>query len=319
MWETPVVILQRKYLKCTSEYINQTQTDMKKSVVILVMVGIIAFVASGMIQRRELFMLMSVPETEILDNETMEFVYQYSWCADTVGKIEDNMFDDKMLLQIGHCGLSKFSSYTNLSIDSLIMNSNSENIIKAVQEGKLSNGEFMTIYKNYPDGKLTHTEKICQDWLRYDEDLPSLEWVLTDSVTVILGYECQSAKCKFRGREWLVFYAEDIPIAEGPWKLYGLPGLIMKAYDDKAHYTFECIGIKSKADRPITIYKVPFNNVTRSDYYDTRHRYEVNPYAYFEATTGAHINVNDESGNPMPDAFDPIELPYEYLELDWKK
>ena len=199
------------------------------------------------------------------------------------------------------------------------MCSSPDQIAQAAMDGKLDNGEFMTIYKNYPEGRLTHTEKICQDWFRYDEEMPVLDWELTDAFTTVLGYECQSARCRFRGREWTVFYTEEIPIMDGPWKLHGLPGLIMKASDAEGHYTFECIGIKSKADRPVTIYKVPFNKTDRLGYYDAKHRYEVNPYAYYEATTGGHITVTDGAGNPQPDAYDPMELPYDYIELDWKK
>ena len=281
---------------------------------------IVSGAASGKTVRRQLSIFQStVPETETLADEIMEFVYDYRCCIDTTGQLEDNISSDNMLLQIGPDGLSKFSSYKNLTVDSILMRSSQEQIVDAAVEGKLSNGEFMTIYKNYPSGKLTHTEKICQDWFRYEEDMPSFDWELTDSVTNVLGYECKGARCRFRGREWTAFYTEDIPLSEGPWKLHGLPGLIMKASDDKGHYTFECIGIKSKADRPITIYKVPFNNVKRSEYYDTRHRYEVNPYAYFEATTGGSITVTDEAGNPVLDSYDPIELPFEYLELDWRK
>lgn len=295
-------------------------TDMSKSILILAMVSVMATIASGKIIRRQLAIYQSsVPETETLANETMEFVYDYRYCVDTTGRLNDNISSDNMLLQIGPAGLSKFSSYKNLTVDSIIMRSSQEQIANAALEGKLSNGEFITIYKNYPAGKLTHTEKICTDWFRYDEDIPSLEWELTDSVENVLGYECQSARCKFRGREWTVFYTEDIPLSDGPWKLHGLPGLIMKATDENGHYTFECIGIKSKADRPITIYKVPFNKVSRHNYYDTKHRYDVNPYAYYEATTGGHVTVTDKAGNPSLDAYDPIELPYDYIELDWKK
>lgn len=276
--------------------------------------------ASGKVLRRQLSILPnSVPESETLAPETMEFVYDYRCCVDTTGRLEDNISSDNMLLQIGPDGMSKFSSYRNLTVDSILMRSSREQIVDAAIEGKLSTGEFMTIYKNHPSGRLTHTEKICEDWFRYDEEMPEFDWELTDSVTNVLGYECHGAVCSFRGRRWTVFYAEEIPLADGPWKLHGLPGLIMKASDEKGHYTFECIGIKSKADRPITIYKVPFNDVSRRDYYDTRHRYEVNPYAYFEATTGGSVTVTDENGNPTPDAYDPIELPFEYLELDWKK
>lgn len=293
---------------------------MKKFFLFLVTAVIIYSAVSGKVLRRQLSIFQnSVPETETLCNETMEFVYDYRCCVDTTGSLEDNMSNDNMLLQIGTKGLSKFSSYKNLTVDSIIMRSSQEQIANAAMEGKLSTGEFMTIYKNYPEGKLTHTEKICQDWFRYEEDMPQFEWEMTDSVADVLGYECQSARCKFRGREWTVFYTEEIPLSEGPWKLHGLPGLIMKATDEKGHYTFECIGIKSKADRPITIYKVPFNKVKREGYYDTKHRYEINPYAYFEATTGGHITVTDEAGNICLDSYDPIELPFEYIERDWKK
>ena len=294
---------------------------MKKTFLILVLAAITVSIASGKVLRRKLSIFQSsVPETETLAPENMEFVYDYRCCVDTTGSLEDNISSDNMLLQIGPDGLSKFSSFKNLTVDSILMRSTQEQIVDAALEGKLSNGEFMTIYKNYPAGRLTHTEKICQDWFRYEEDMPSLDWEMTDSVINVLGYECHSARCKFRGREWTVFYTEDIPLMDGPWKLHGLPGLIMKASDENGHYTFECIGIKSKADRPITIYKVPYNNVNRHEYYDTKHRYEINPYAYYEATTGGHITVVDEAGNPMPEAHDaPIELPYDYLELEWRK
>ena len=293
---------------------------MKKTFLILVITLIVTAIASGKIHRRQLSIFQaSVPETETLTPENMEFVYDYRYCVDTTGSLKDNFNTDNMLLQIGPDGLSKFSSYKNLTVDSILMRSTQEQIADAAIEGKLSNGEFMTIYKNYPAGRLTHTEKICRDWFRYDEEIPSLDWELTDSVVTILGYESQSARCKFRGREWTVFYTEDIPLMDGPWKLHGLPGLIMKASDADGHYTFECIGIKSKADRTITIYKVPFNKTDRKGYYDTKHRYEINPYAYYEATTGEHITVIDGAGNPSLDAYDPIELHYDYIELDWKK
>lgn len=299
---------------------EQSSNDMKKTFSILALIVITASIVSGKVVRHKLGIFQSsVPETETLAQENMEFVYEYRCCVDTTGSLDDNYESDNMLLQIGPDGLSKFSSYKNLTVDSIIMRSSQEQIANAAMEGKLSNGEFMTIYKNLQTQKLTHTEKICQDWFRYDEEMPSFDWELTDSVSNVLDYKCQSARCRFRGREWTVSYTEDIPLADGPWKLHGLPGLIMKASDEKGHYTFECIGIKSKADRPITIYKVPFNNVKRRDYYDTRHRYEVNPYAYFEATTGGHVTVTDEAGNPLPGVHDPIELSYDYLELDWKK
>ncbi|WP_289679814.1 GLPGLI family protein [Muribaculum intestinale] len=290
---------------------------MKKTAIIIIVIMILSMASSGKVLRRTLGIFPSnVPETETLAPETMEFVYNYSWCNDTTSQLEDNYTTDQMLLQTGPNGMSKFSSYKNLTVDSLLMNITPEQVAQAAMDGKLSNGEFMTIFKNYPQGKITHTEKICMDWFRYEEDMPEFEWELTDSVANVLGYECHSATCNFRGREWTAFYTEDIPMMEGPWKLHGLPGLIMKASDKDGYYNFECIGIKSKADRPITIYKVPYNTTSRVKYYDAKHRYDVNPYAYYEAGGHGHIDVYDEDGSPMLDAYDPIELPFDYIERD---
>lgn len=293
---------------------------MKKTILTLIAVIIVAAPGFGQVRRRTLNIYQSnVPETETIAPETIEFVYDYSWCNDTTGQLEDNLTSDLMLLQIGKGGLSKFSSYKNLTVDSLLMNLSSEQVADAAMEGKLSNGEFMTIFKNYPAGRLTHTEKICMDWFRYEEEIPVLEWELADSVIFVLDHECHEARCSFRGREWTAFYTEEIPVMDGPWKLQGLPGLIMKASDKAGHYKFECIGIKSNASRPITTYKVPYNHTSREKYYDAKNRYDVNPYAYFEAGGHGHITVSDEAGNPVLDAYDPIEIPFDYIETDWRK
>lgn len=292
---------------------------MRKPIIILSALSILAMGLSAKLMRRTLSILQNnVPETETLAPETMEFVYDYQCCVDTTGTMEENYVSDRMLLQIASDGLSKFSSYKNLTVDSLLMALTPEQIGVAATEGKLSTGDFMTVYKNYPEGKLTHLDKICMDWLRYEEDMPQMNWELTDSVVNVLGYECRGAVCDFRGRKWTAFYTEDIPVMDGPWKFSGLPGLIMKVSDDKENYKFECIGIKSAGNRPITIYKVPYNKTSRSKYYDTKHRYEINPYAYFEATGAGHVTVTDEAGNPALDAYDPLELVFDFIERDWR-
>ena len=150
---------------------------MKKAFLILVIIAVATAFASGKILRRQLSILpSSVPETETLASENMEFVYDYRCCVDTTHSLSEDFDSDNMLLQIGPGGLSKFSSYRNLTVDSILMRSTHEQILDAAVEGKLSTGEFMTIFKNYPAGRLTHTEKICQDGFRYAEGLPQRDW-----------------------------------------------------------------------------------------------------------------------------------------------
>lgn len=124
---------------------------MKKIALIIIAAAIAAVTATGKVARRALSIFQpNVPETETIASETMEFVYDYSWCNDTTGMLEDNFTSDRMLLQIGPEGLSKFSSYKNLTVDSLLMNLSKEQLTEALMDNKLSNGEFMTIFKNYP-------------------------------------------------------------------------------------------------------------------------------------------------------------------------
>ena len=294
---------------------------MMKSFFVFVGCLIVAAEMAGAAVRRQLNIVQSsVPETETIAPERMEFVYAYSWCADTAAdRRAESRQADNMLLQIAPGGLSKFSSYRNLTVDSILMQSSVEQIASAAAEGRLGNGEPMTIFKNYPAGRLTHVEKVCRDWFRYEEDMPRIEWEQTDTAATVLGYECRGARCRFGGREWTVLYAEDIPLAEGPWKLCGLPGMIMKAEDGRGDYVFECIGLRSQASRPVTVYKVPYNVVSRREFYDAKHRYDVNPFAYFETTTGGHVTVTDGAGNPLAGAYDPEELTYDYIETDWRR
>lgn len=296
---------------------------MKKSVsVIITLLTAILFpaVCGAKVTRQKLGIFRpQVPASTVLSQKpgTLEFVYDYSFSVDSAGIIDGEREADKMLLQIAPDGLSKFTSLTSITTDSVIMNTTPEQRAEAIMDGKLKKGESMNVFKNYPGpGRMTNTEIVCEDWFRYEEEIPDFGWELTDSVKTILGYECKGARCSFRGRDWTVYYAEDIPVMEGPWKLCGLPGLIMEAQADGDEYSFVCIGIRNNSPRPITLYDVPYNNASRLKFYDAKHRYDINPYAYFEATGGGKVTVVDENGNPV--AHQAIELPYDYIEKDWR-
>ena len=96
---------------------------------------------------------------------------------------------------------------------------------------------------------------------RYSEQLPTMEWKLSQETTTVCGHKCQKATCHWRGRDFVAWFAPDIPIRRGPWKFGGLPGLILKVYDTERFYTFEAIGIE-KGNYPI--YQYPKKNYAMS-------------------------------------------------------
>ena len=227
-----------------------------------------------------------------------------------------------------------------MQIDSLIRVSTAEQI-RANPDSYIG-GETFSIFKNYPQGRFTVIDKVSTDWFLYEEDIPVQEWTLTDETCEILGYECKSAVCDFRGRRWKAFYTDSVPVADGPWKFGGLPGFIMQVYDEGHQYeftcvginskadraitipevpfnkTFTCVGINSKADRAITIPEVPFNKTTRPKFYATKLRFDTDPFTYMMNVNGVNVNVVGADGQPRTDITQPRTLQYDYIERDWK-
>lgn len=63
------------------------------------------------------------------------------------------------------------------------------------------------------------------------ENATKFNWKISLEVKKIGKFNCNKATTKFRGRNYIAWFTKEIPIAFGPWKLNGLPGLILEAYD----------------------------------------------------------------------------------------
>ena len=79
-----------------------------------------------------------------------------------------------------------------------------------------------------------------------------MQWkVVEDSTKTLLGYECLMAIADYHGRRWTAWFSPEIPLIAGPWKLAGLPGLILEASADGNQYRFVATGIQ-QTEKPIT-------------------------------------------------------------------
>ena len=93
-----------------------------------------------------------------------------------------------------------------------------------------------TFVLNRVDGTMTILDRIVPQMYIIEDKIPSIEWNITEGDTInIGGYSCKKATCEYAGRQWNVWYTEQIPIPTGPWKLCGLPGMILKAEDGGTH------------------------------------------------------------------------------------
>ena len=107
-------------------------------------------------------------------------------------------------------------------------------------------GREYEVYKHIPQrGTLTYTDVVHNDFsFCYEESIPTFSWELAEGDTIIIGYPCHKAVCQFRGRTWTAWYSLDLPFDNGPWKLGGLPGLILAASESRHEFSFVATGIE---------------------------------------------------------------------------
>lgn len=123
------------------------------------------------------------------------------------------------------------------------------------------------LYKNHPDESLIRFKgNIGTFDFFYEEPIPEINWTFCDGDTTIVGYACKKAVAEHRGRTWTAWYALDLPYDNGPWKLQGLPGLILYAKESKGEFAFECKGIEKGNDAPIKTDNHKAEKVTGKQY-----------------------------------------------------
>ncbi len=108
-------------------------------------------------------------------------------------------------------------------------------------------------YQN-PSGKvLVSKERTKAKKYIIMDTMTIIPWKLSKDTKKIQNIECFSAQAEYRGRVWTAWYAPSIPISSGPWKLYGLPGMILEAEDREKLIRFECTTINVPPTSPIVI------------------------------------------------------------------
>lgn len=169
----------------------------------------------------------------------IEVSYRYSHPVQTMRSAVPDVTNQYILLTDG--SRSKFYSPKTEYIDSI--ESTPEgfekfNTFKRIcYEKKQSDqiprvdGSFY-ITKSKSDDKMMTFDIASATKFHWMEPMPHIEWNVSDSTMNIMGYECFMATADYHGRKWIAWFAPEIPVSDGPWKLCGLPGIILQAECD---------------------------------------------------------------------------------------
>ncbi|WP_294243490.1 GLPGLI family protein [uncultured Chryseobacterium sp.] len=93
------------------------------------------------------------------------------------------------------------------------------------------------ISKTYPKFEIFSHTSIGRDKLKVEESRP-IKWQILNEKENIGLWSTQKAKTEFAGRKWTAWFTTEIPLQEGPYKFYGLPGLIVKMEDETKSHVF---------------------------------------------------------------------------------
>ena len=89
------------------------------------------------------------------------------------------------------------------------------------------------IYRNIKDSLLItrRPKNAISEAFIVKENWIDINWKIENKTKKIGNYLATKARGSFRGRDYIVWFTYDIPVPFGPWKLHGLPGLILEAED----------------------------------------------------------------------------------------
>lgn len=158
----------------------------------------------------------------------------------------------QMILRVSN-GTSHFESTATHIFDSVYVSSSGLAEMARIQKaadapkGASKNQFRYSIIKEPAKNVVAYHDIIGTQDFQYQEPTPLFHWEIKPPRQVIAGYECQQAFTAFCGRVWEAWFARDVPVSEGPYKFYGLPGLILKVRDTHDHYVFELLSLDPNA------------------------------------------------------------------------
>ncbi|WP_294263042.1 GLPGLI family protein [uncultured Chryseobacterium sp.] len=130
-------------------------------------------------------------------------------------------------------------------------------------------------------------------FIRIDE---KLNWEILPEKSRIGNFEVQKGKLTYGGRNWTAWFTTEIPVQDGPYVFYGLPGLIVKISDDNNNYHFTLTEIKNGNER--IYYRNKGLELTWEQFQKLAMNYYSDPFARMKSM-GVPIKKDDGAGNAV--------------------
>lgn len=274
--------------------------------------------------------------------------YKFTHVRDTNNR--DHPYTENMALYIGKKS-SAYRSYDKVLGDiqfkkqlQAAIASSPDGRVQIHRDRRGSNAEY---YEFPNEDKLARKEPLVMENYLIEDVMPVIDWKISGDTATFGGLHCQKATGHFKGRDYTAWFCPDMPLHVGPWKLNGLPGVIVEAYDAKKDVQFMFEGVEKVTFTPATdqfagpkidgagpkkimiggddggdpnIIQLPKNAIKTTDkeFNKVQAAMRKDPDAFVQSQMAArnenlpaggdHIKMNIKVG-PQPVVNNPIELP----------
>ena len=241
-------------------------------------------------------LLLTSAHAQDASRATTEAIYLATCIKDTVaGKVLTDTFRLRY-----NADMALFYSEDKFRSDSLRLNNRPE-WEKQVEVGMMKGGRAdkagldYYILADVKQQTYTYKGNISANAYRYTDSLPTFNWQLLPEHRTIAGHKCAKAVGRYMGRTYEAWYATDIPARLGPWKFYGLPGLVLHVYDTRRQYAFTFLGIVP-CTGAIALFPSRTFKTTKEKFLKEYDFYLADPVGYLAKNTIVRVEFGSKDG-----------------------
>lgn len=240
---------------------------------------------------RALFLFFVLLFSSLFQSQSKQFFYEYHFIPDSTEKKQS--ITEIMVLDIDK-KRSLFFGQEMYRSDSTLLSDSKKGIFSMPAEKPMIADQVI----KYPNSnKIDYIKLVSYEKYIVSQEIELL-WKLTSEFKTILNHKVQKATVSYGGRKWMAWFAQDIPFQDGPYKFYGLPGLILELEDDTKSHQYLIKGIKDNQEEfiypKLNNYKI--SKVSYPQFIKIYKNYRISPVANL---VGRIPDYEDENGNTV--------------------
>jgi GLPGLI family protein len=185
------------------------------------------------------------------DTARMLIHYKFTWVRDTANRAAP--YTENMVLYAGKSA-SAYRSYDGIVYKAQFKKAFAEAAAASPDGRPMINrrgvGSNVEYYQYPNERKLLTKDELLMNSYSIIGPMPIIDWKTSGDTATFGGLHCQRASCHFKGRDYTAWFCPDMPVHTGPWKLNGLPGVIVDAHDAKNEVVFKFDGVEKAIPAP---------------------------------------------------------------------